>query len=120
LPKDVVSDVLAAVAAGRAMSSGDLRVAPRLDDDAALDAAVALLATWTAQVAVGERIEPRLLGTRDDVRALVNGRPSRLAEGWRAEMVGDRIRDLVAGEAVLRLVDGGHRVRLESSPQGGR
>lgn len=116
LPKDVVGEVLDAVAAGRAMKPADLRVPPKHDDDAALDAASALLAAWTAQVAVSERIEPRLLGTRDDIRSLVNGRPSRLADGWRAEMVGDRIRELVAGRAVLRLVDGGRRVQLEGPP----
>jgi ribonuclease D len=115
LPKEVSGGVLEAVGAGRSMSPTDLRVPPRHGDDAALDAAVALLATWTAQVAVSERIEPRLLGTRDDVRSLVNGHPSRLDDGWRAEMVGDRIRELMAGKAVLRLVDGGRRVRLESS-----
>jgi ribonuclease D len=116
LPKDVTGEVLEAVAVGRSMDASKLRVPPKHDDDA-LDAAVALLAAWTAQVAVSEKIDPRLLGTRDDVRSLVNGRPSRLAVGWRAEMVGERILDLVGGRAVLRLVDGGRRVQLEPSPQ---
>ena len=119
LPKDVTGEVLEAVAAGRQMSSSDLRVPPKHDGDASLDAAAALLAAWTAQVAVSEKIDPRLLGTRDDVRSLVNGRPSRLADGWRAEMVGERILDLMGGRAVLRLVDGGRRVQLEPSPQHG-
>ena len=117
LPKDVTGEVLEAVAVGRSMDASKLRVPPKHDDDASLDAAVALLAAWTAQVAVSEKIDPRLLGTRDDVRSLVNGRPSRLAVGWRAEMVGERILDLVGGRAVLRLVDGGRRVQLEPSPQ---
>ena len=116
LPKTIVTAVLEAVEAGRAMSRSDLRLPPKHDDDAALDAAVALLAAWTGQVASTEHIEPRLLATRDDVRALVNGRPSRLDDGWRADMVGDRIRDLVAGRGALRLVEGGRRVRLESDP----
>lgn len=120
LPKDVTAEVLDAVAAGRRMNASDLRVPPKHDDDASLDAAVALLAAWTAQVAVSEKIDPRLLGTRDDVRSLVNGRPSRLAEGWRAEMVGERILDLVGGRAVLRLVDGDRRVQLEPSPSAGK
>ena len=106
--------VLEAVEKGRSMTRRDLKVPPRHDDDAALDAAVALLAAWTGQVAAEAGIEPRLLATRDDVRALVNGRPTPLDHGWRAEMVGDRIRELVAGKGVLRLVDGGRRVRLES------
>jgi ribonuclease D len=114
LPKAVAAAVLEAVEAGRAMPRSELRVPPRHDDDAALDAAAGLLVAWIGQEAVRERIEPRLLGTRDDVRALVNGRPSRLDDGWRAEIVGNQIRQLVAGRAVLRLVDGGRRVRLES------
>jgi ribonuclease D len=114
IPKATIEELLEAVAAGRAMPRSDLRVPPRHDDDAALDAAVALLAAWTGQVAASEQLEPRLLATRDDVRALVNGRPSRLDDGWRAAMVGDRIRDLVAGRTALRLVDGGRRLRLES------
>jgi ribonuclease D len=118
LPKNMTGAVLEAIAAGKAMSRDELRLPPKHHDDAALDAAVALLAAWSAQVAEAEKIEPRLLATRDDVRAMVNGRPSRLDSGWRAEIVGERIRDLVAGQAVLRLVDGGRRVRLESGASG--
>jgi ribonuclease D len=113
LPKAVAEAVLGAVEAGRAMARSELRVPPKFQDDAALDAAVGLLAAWTGQVASGEGIDARLLATRDDVRALVNGRPSRLDGGWRAAIVGDRIRDLLAGDSVLRLVDGGRRVQLE-------
>jgi ribonuclease D len=105
--------VLQAIEAGRAMDRSALRLPPRLDDDPALDAAVGLLTAWTGQVAAGEQIEPRLLATRDDVRALLNGRPSRLDRGWRADVVGDRLRDLLTGEAVLRLADGGRRLHLE-------
>jgi ribonuclease D len=114
LPKSITGAVLDAIEAGQTMSRDELRLPPKHHDDAALDAAVALLAAWASQVAEVEKIEPRLLATRDDVRAMVNGRPSRLDDGWRAEMVGARIRELVTGQAVLRLVDGGRRVRLES------
>lgn len=116
LPKAVAAAVLEAIEVGRAMPRGELRLPPKHSDDAALDAAVGLLVGWIGQEAGRGGIEPRLLGTRDDVRALVNGRPSRLDDGWRAEMVGNQIRELVAGQAVLRLVDGGRGVRLESDP----
>src|SRR6185503_5034012 len=114
LPKNVVAAILGAVEEGRGMPASALRLPPRRGDDAALDAAAALLAAWTGQVAEAEQIESRLLATRDDVKAVLNGRPSRLDDGWRGAMVGERISDLVAGRAVLRLVDGGRRVRLES------
>lgn len=114
LPPQVVSSVLEAVEAGRTMDRSQLRLPPRYEDDPALDAAVGLLAAWTGQVAGAEEVEARLLATREDVKAVVNGRPSRLDDGWRAEMVGDRLRDLLAGHAVLRLVEGGRRVQLET------
>jgi ribonuclease D len=113
LPQGAVRSVLEAVELGRAMPRSDLRMPPKhAGDDPALDAAAALLAAWTGQVAGAEGVEARLLATRDDVRALVNGRPGRLDDGWRAEMVGDRLRHLMSGEAVLRLVDGGRRVEI--------
>lgn len=120
LPRHVARDVLAAVEAGRAMDRADQRLPPRHDDDASLDAAVGLLTAWVGQVAASEEVEPRLLATRDDLKALVNKRPNRLDDGWRAEMVGDRLRALLAGDAVLRLIDGGRGVALEPSPDGAR
>ena len=116
LPDPIVKAVLAAVEQGRAMDAAALRQPPRVGDDPSLDASVGLLAAWTAQIASGEDIEPRLLATREDVKAMVNGRPSRLDHGWRAQVVGDRLRDLLTGDAVLRLVDGGRRLELDRVP----
>lgn len=113
LSKQTVQGILAAVAEGRAMDPNDLRAPPKHRDDPALDAAVGLLTGWAAQVAAGEQVDARLLATRDDVKALVNGRPSRLDDGWRKEMLGDDLHALVNGEAVIRLVDGGKRLSLE-------
>ncbi len=113
LPKPVVAGILAAVEAGRTMNRSELRSPPKHGDDSALDAAVGLLTGWAAQVASGERVDARLLATRDDVKALVNDRPSRLDEGWRAEMLGRDLHALVRGEAVVRLVDGGRRLQVE-------
>jgi len=113
LPKQTVQGILAAVAEGRAMDPSELRAPPKHRDDPALDAAVGLLTGWAAQVAAGEQVDARLLATRDDVKALVNGRPSRLDDGWRKEMLGDDLHALVNGEAVIRLVDGGRRLSLE-------
>lgn len=113
LPQGVVRAVIEAVEQGRAMPASELRRPPKnAGDDPSLDAAAALLAAWTGQVAGVEGVDARLLATRDDVRALVNGRPGRLDDGWRAEMVGDRLRHLMSGDAVLRLVDGGRRVEI--------
>jgi ribonuclease D len=116
LPRAVARGVLAAVAEGDAMDRADLREPPRHGDDPALDAAVGLLTGWAAQVASGERVDARLLATREDVKAVVNGRPSRLDDGWRAAMVGEDLHALVQGDAVIRLVADGRRLSLERPP----
>jgi ribonuclease D len=113
LPKAVAQGILSAVRAGREMDRSELRSPPKHGDDSALDAAVGLLTGWAAQVASGEKVDARLLATRDDVKALVNGRPSRLDDGWRAEMLGDDLHALVRGDAVVRLVENGRRLQVE-------
>jgi ribonuclease D len=117
LPKAVLTDVVREVESGLAMPRDAVKFPPKHDDDASLDAAIALLSAWSAQIAAAEKLEARLLATRDDVRAKVNGRPSRLDTGWRADLVGDRIRELIDGTAVLRLVEGGRSVKLESTAE---
>ena len=119
LPAPVARAVLEAIEVGRAMPSSELRRPPKRVDAPGLDAAIGILSAWVGEIASSERVEQRLLATRDDVRALVNARPSRLDDGWRAELVGNRLHDLLAGDAVLRLVDSGRRVRLEPSPHPG-
>ena len=53
-----------------------------------------------------------MLATRADLTQLLHGAPSRLATGWRAELVGAPIQRLLAGEATIVLRDGGRRVEL--------
>jgi len=119
LNKQVIGAILDAVEQGRSLGRDDMRFPPKHSDTSALDAAVGLLTGWAAQVASGEQIDPRLLATREDVRALVNGRAGRLDDGWRAEMLGRDLHALVEGRAVLRMVDGGKRLRFEPSPDPG-
>ena len=71
-------ELLDAVEAGRAMPTSELRLPDKPDDGPELDAAVALLVAYVAELARAERIEKQLLATRDDVKELVYGRPSRL------------------------------------------
>ncbi|HEY8217958.1 MAG TPA: HRDC domain-containing protein [Acidimicrobiia bacterium] len=116
LPRAVTRGILDAIEQGRAMDPADLREPPRHGDDPSLEAAVGLLTGWAAQVAGGERVDARLLATREDVKAVVNGRPSRLDDGWRAAMIGEDVHALVNGDAVIRLVGGGRRLSLERRP----
>ena len=58
-------------------------------------------------------LAPALVGTPNDVRDLIayrteaaaGGRPPRLAQGWRAEVIGHVFDDLLAGKIALRIGD---------------
>jgi ribonuclease D len=113
VPNDVVREILDVVEAGRAMRPEQLRIPERYDDGPELDAAVALLVAYVAELARAERIEKQLLATRDDVKALVYARASRLDSGWRAEIAGAALHRLLDGEAVIRLTDHGRHLELE-------
>ncbi|WP_419839310.1 ribonuclease D [Candidatus Poriferisodalis sp.] len=114
--------VIAEVARGLDMASGDipsgaLPAGPNVD--AALQPAVPLVGAWVDEVARGEGIDRSLLATRSDIAALLAGDPaSRLSTGWRAEVVGDGIRSLLAGEAALAF-DPAEGLQLEPRPGGG-
>ncbi len=113
LPNDVVHELLAAVESGRELPKDKLRLPEKYDDGPELDAAVALLVAYVAELARAERLEKQLLATRDDVKALVYGRASRLDTGWRAQIAGQALHRLLDGEAVIRLTDKGRHLRLE-------
>ena len=96
--------------------AGALPVGPNVD--AALQPAVPLVGAWVDEVARSEGIDRSLLATRSDIAALLAGEPtSRLSSGWRAEVVGDGIRSLLAGEAALAF-DPSDGLQLESRPSG--
>jgi hypothetical protein len=68
------------------------------------------------QLARTVRIDATLLATRADISALLRGEASaRLANGWRAGLVGEPIRRLVEGEAALAFAGDGQLVLEERS-----
>ncbi len=70
--------------------------------DRALRPAVTLVSAWVSQLARHQQIDTSLLATRADLIALLAGAAdARLAHGWRAEVLGDDVKRLVAGEAAL-------------------
>jgi ribonuclease D len=113
MAREVARELLGAVEAGREMDASRLRLPLRYEDRPELDAAVALLTAWVAELASRERIDKKLLATRDDITSLVYGRPSRLDDGWRATLAGNGLRRLLSGDGVLRLADGGRHLILE-------
>jgi ribonuclease D len=79
--------------------------------DRALRPAVALVTAWISQLGRDLSIDPSLLATRSDIESLLRGdEDARLREGWRAELMGERIQDLVAGRAALAFEGDGQLV----------
>lgn len=80
---------------------------PPADVPRDLRPAVTLVSAWVGQLANDEDLDPSLLGTRADIDALLRGdESSRLATGWRAELVGETVKRLVAGEIALAFESG--------------
>ena len=113
----IANELLAAVAVGLADET-EVRLERDGDDlDRGLRPAVALVSAWVSQLAKDEGIDTGVLATRADLVELLAGEPdARLAHGWRAEVVGDGIRRLVAGEAALAFAGAG-RLRLIDLPR---
>lgn len=112
--------LLRAIADGVAASEGGELAFPVPDGeelDKTLRPAVTLVSAWVTELARQCEIDASLLGTRRDiVDLLAGGEDARMATGWRADIVGRDIADLVegrkaltfrplAGERALRLVE---------------
>jgi ribonuclease D len=95
-------DALAVIAASEGAEPADaasLR-SPEVPGD--LRSAIGLVTTWVKQLAKDLDLDPSTVATRHDVEMLLAPGPDgRLGSGWRAELVGDPIRDLVAGQSAL-------------------
>ncbi len=77
--------------------------------------AATLVSAWLAQHAASIDLDPALLATRAEIEAFLRGDESPLSDGWRAELAGEPIRRLVAGEAALAFADGNGLVLEERS-----
>jgi ribonuclease D len=115
----VVEELLAAVRAGVEMDDAALRLPPAVTaSDRRYQPAVTVLGAWIAERSSELKLEPSLLGTRADLTELVVEGTGRLASGWRAEIAGEPIRRLLAGELCVVLDGGGSRLRLEERRPG--
>ncbi len=64
--------------------------------------AASLVSAWIGQLARDLRVDASLLATRADLHDFLRGDAhARLLEGWRGELLGDRVRRLVSGDAAL-------------------
>ena len=85
------------------------------DLDKSMRPAATLVSAWVTELARQSNLDAGLLGTRKDINDLLGGAPgARMSEGWRAEIVGRDIEDLVAGRKALTFTkeNGGHGLRL--------
>lgn len=73
--------------------------------------AVTLVTAWIGELAHQHEIDPTLVATNRDIIALLAGGDSRLAHGWRRELVGHDIERLLEGETGLSF-DRDGRLRL--------
>lgn len=108
---DVVAELLEAVARGlEADPPRETGEAPSaVDRD--LRPAVALASAWISQLSRDLELDPSILATRGDIEALLRGDPdARLGRGWRAELAGEPVRRLVAGDAAVAFGGGGDLV----------
>ena len=111
-----VEGLLAAVETGKSRTpeAGNEAPTPELDRD--LRPAVTLVSAWVAQLGRDLEIDPGLLATRADVESFLRGDDdARLGSGWRADLVGGPIGDLVSGRAALAF-EGKGRLVLEARP----
>ena len=107
----IAEEILRAVDRGREIEAEF----PRNDVeefDRDLRPAATLMSAWISEVATRERIEVALLGTRADIIDYLRGATaSRLRQGWRAEVLGADLADLVSGQAGIAF-DGSGGLRL--------
>jgi len=99
---ELARQILAAVQRGLEREPAPQDDAPPRELERELRPAVALVSAWVSQLARNLQIDTSLLATRADLEALLRGdADARLGIGWRADLAGAPIRQLVDGEAAL-------------------
>lgn len=95
-------ELLAAIQRGTQLPKDELRLPPKKPENLPkVDGVISLCLAWLAQRARQEGLDMSVLGTRDDVTALVLEQPSRLSKGWRETLVGGELRSIIEGSAAL-------------------
>jgi ribonuclease D len=113
LRENTATELLAAIEAGLELPTAALRLPESDRIDRSLAPAVTVLGAWLAQRASELDLDPALLATRAELTQMLQDRPSRLATGWRTDLVGEPLQRLLRGDASLVLRDGGRRIELQ-------
>jgi ribonuclease D len=107
-------ELLAAVTAGVALTDDDLRLPPRDGVDSTYRPAVTLASAYVSQLSRDEELDASLVATRADIEALVRADgTSRLLEGWRKDVAGAPVQQLLEGDLALAF-DGEGSLVLEA------
>jgi ribonuclease D len=111
----LLPELSAAVARGLALPDEECPQPPQREAPTQLTVLGQFLSTALATICRSAELAPSIVGTTSDVRDLVAYRlglgdsaaegPPLLGRGWRAEVVGRRIDDLLAGRLSLRVAD---------------
>jgi ribonuclease D len=113
------AEILTAVQVGLRMTIDEARPPRSPELPRHLRPVVTLVTSWISQLARDHRLDPALLATRADVEAFLKEDPeSRLLTGWRSELAGAPIAQLVAGDAAVAF-DGDGRLVLEARSRRG-
>jgi ribonuclease D len=108
---NIAQEILEAVERGRHLDI-DMPKVDIEEFDRDLRPAATLMSAWVSEVAGRSRLETALLATRSDIIDYLRGSPSaRVRQGWRAEILGQDLDDLVAGRAGIAF-DGQGGLRL--------
>jgi ribonuclease D len=106
-------ELLDAIEVGMGLDEATLWVPEREGVDASVRPAVTLASAWVSQIGRDLDLDTALLATRADIEALVRGDgTSRLLTGWRDEVAGEPVRQLLSGRAALAF-DGDGALVLE-------
>jgi ribonuclease D len=125
MPRDRVAALLDCVEQARAAPAADLPEPPERHDESRGLAMVAnLLSAVLNRCCAEHRVAPGLVGTASDLKDLARwhraGRPAghvpALAEGWRADVAGRQLLDVLAGRSTLRVGDIDSEMPLEIEP----
>ncbi|MFM8563833.1 MAG: ribonuclease D [Acidimicrobiia bacterium] len=108
-------EILAAVQRGRERRA-DLPNSDVEELDRNLRPAVTLVSAWISEVARTSEVDTALLATRNDIVTFLRHDPdARLAAGWRHDLVGSHLEDLLSGRRGLSF-DGRGGLRLIDAP----
>lgn len=98
----VAEEILHTIEVGRKLSDSAIAVPSTEDSDKKLKPVVSLSIIWANQLAKQLRVDASLLATRSDISSFFRGEAdTRLASGWRHEILGEPLNLLARGELAL-------------------